>query len=251
MHSFIMLQTDANQDGEISVEEWGEMKKRIGAKEEEEEMIEVYKPFRPRREVVEDALGTSAPKETDYEWLSSDGYPLVEEPDRIPDYRHAEPDRTVICRLNMSHCFPRHMREGRFGAEGLLRRVASEQPKCGDCLLALLVGQQPAGIDALLPPRTLRTQLAEWLDPHPSLATRPFSTFDKRADLTLFFSVPFSFRTRLLRPALLTDDPRIWAIRNIQRYQYVLGKFSFFFLLVVGLRQNPYVIILILVISWP
>jgi len=223
LHSFIMLKTDANQDGEISVDEWGEMMKRIGAKEEEE-MIQVYKPFRPRRGVVEDGLGTSAPKETDYEWLSSDGYPLVGgKQDKIPDYRHAEPVPTVFCRLNVSDCFPRHVREGRFGAEGLLRRVASEQPKCGDCLLALLVGQQPAGIDALLPPRTLRTQLAEWLDPRLSLATRPFATFNKRANLTLFFSVPFSFPIRFSRPVLLTDDPRIWAIRNIQRYQYVLG----------------------------
>jgi hypothetical protein len=223
-----MLQTDANQDGTISADEWAKMKKRMGAREEvgQGEVLEVYKPFRPRRGVVEDGLGRAAAKETDYEWLSTDGYPLVGAPDRVPDYRHAEAVRTVICRLDVAACFPRSLRETPGGAERLLRRVALEQPACGDCLLALLVGQTPAGMEPLLPSRTLRTRLIQQFNLHTSFlsSTRPFSSPHKLAHQTLFFSAPFaSPHIHRGRPSFLAHDPRIWALRNIQRYQYVLG----------------------------
>ncbi|EFP82263.2 hypothetical protein PGT21_023499 [Puccinia graminis f. sp. tritici] len=230
LHSFIMLQSDANQDGLISVHEWGAMMKRIGAREEGG-MIEVTKPLRPRRGVVEDGLGDSKPRETDYEWLSSDGYPLVgpDDPAAVPDYRHRAPaGPKTFCRLNVTDCFLRPVVDptGHLPAvssESLLRRIASERPECGDCLLALLVGQQPAGFDALLPPKSFRTTLAKWVEPK-ALAGRPFASFHKRAPHTSFFSSPFPRASRFARRAFLIDDPRMWAVRNIQRYQYVLGN---------------------------
>ncbi|KAA1112471.1 hypothetical protein PGTUg99_015341 [Puccinia graminis f. sp. tritici] len=225
-----MLQSDANQDGLISVHEWGAMMKRIGAREEGG-MIEVTKPLRPRRGVVEDGLGDSKPRETDYEWLSSDGYPLVgpDDPAAVPDYRHRAPaGPKTFCRLNVTDCFLRPVVDptGHLPAvssESLLRRIASERPECGDCLLALLVGQQPAGFDALLPPKSFRTTLAKWVEPK-ALAGRPFASFYKRAPHTSFFSSPFPRASRFARRAFLIDDPRMWAVRNIQRYQYVLGN---------------------------
>jgi hypothetical protein len=224
-----MLQSDANQDGLISAHEWGAMMKRIGASREEGGMIEVTKPFRPRRGVVEDGLGDSKPRETDYEWLSSDGYPLVgPDPDEVPDYRHRAGAPKRFCRLNVTDCFPRPVAQpGSFpgSSESLLRRIANERPECGDCLLALLVGQQPAGFDALLPPRSFRTTLAQWVEPT-ALARRPFASFHKRAPHTSFFSSPFPRASRFTRRAFLIDDPRMWAVRNIQRYQYVLGNHS-------------------------
>ncbi|KAA1085941.1 hypothetical protein PGT21_024958 [Puccinia graminis f. sp. tritici] len=229
LHSFIMLQSDANQDGLISVHEWGAMMKRIGAREEGG-MIEVTKPLRPRRGVVEDGLGDSKPRETDYGWLSSDGYPLVgPDPAEVPDYRHRAPAGSkTFCRLNVTDCFLRPVvNSGDFpgSSESLLRRIASERPECGDCLLALLVGQQPAGFDALLPPKSFRTTLAKWVEPK-ALAGRPFASFYKRAPHTSFFSSPFPRASRFARRAFLIDDPRMWAVRNIQRYQYVLGTSS-------------------------
>ncbi|KAH9444508.1 hypothetical protein MJO29_012627 [Puccinia striiformis f. sp. tritici] len=223
LHSFIMLQSDQNQDGMMTRKEREGMMKRIGTGDEE--VIEVYKPFRPRRGIVEDGLRDSAPLETDYEWISSDGYPLIgPNMKELLDYRHQEIVPRIICRLNLTHCFPPPLSTETFSStEKILGRIAHEKPECGDCLLALLIGQQSTGIESLLPPRTFRTSIAEWLDSN-ILATRPFSSFNKLAHGLCFFEKPFIRSSRFHKPTLFTHDPRIWAIRNIQRYQYVLGN---------------------------
>ncbi|KAI9614160.1 hypothetical protein KEM48_006072 [Puccinia striiformis f. sp. tritici PST-130] len=61
----------------------------------------------------------------------------------------------------------------------ILGRIAHEKPECGDCLLALLIGQQSTGIESLYP-HALSDSIAEWLDSN-ILATRPFSSFNKLA----------------------------------------------------------------------
>ncbi|WAQ81161.1 hypothetical protein PtA15_1A500 [Puccinia triticina] len=221
LHSFIMLQTDSNRDGQIDAKERAKMMTRLGAGQGS--TIDVRRPFRPRGGAVEDGLGTARPAETDYEWLSSDGYPFAGEAGKVADYRHVGPATgRGVCQLNLTACFPAPPTAGTERAESVLRRVASEQPGCGDCLLALLVGKRPAGIDALLPPASLRTRLAELARPA-ALVSTPFSSAHKRAPNTAFYSSPFPRLSRFSRRGFLADDPRIWAIRNIQRYQYVLG----------------------------
>jgi hypothetical protein len=82
--------------------------------------------------------GLEAPKETEYDWLSSDGYPLINTVQKGTETQH--------CKIDVSKCFA-----GDSVIE-VFKRVAFEQPECGDCLIAHLISRSGStGLSAFLP----------------------------------------------------------------------------------------------------
>lgn len=228
LHSFIMLKSDVDQDGILSDQDWNQMMQDMGVlideqdyDDEEEIIIPVYQPFRPVRDPIEEILGEFSPIQTEYSWSSQDGYPLVNSSQSsIPNYRQAETgSRTVMCQLNVTTCFPRFQR-----AEQLMHWITVDRPKCGDCLIGLLIGKERNGIEAFLPRPSARTTLSKWFDLDSGISSA-FSSSHKDSNDLRFFSNPESEQPTTLAPRrFLRADPRLWAIRNIQRYQYVLGE---------------------------
>jgi hypothetical protein len=89
-------------------------------------------------------LGLDAPKQTGYDWLSSDGYPLIRTV-------KPNPKDTFVqhCTLDIEECLPSSLSS----SLEVFRRVAFEKPDCGDCLIVHLIGRSgPVGLGAFLPP---------------------------------------------------------------------------------------------------
>ncbi|KAJ7617013.1 hypothetical protein B0H17DRAFT_1220126, partial [Mycena rosella] len=135
LYSFIMLRTDADADGVFSS---AERRTLIAGLERE---IPIALREGGSAYYIELNLmraGLEFPKETQYQWLSSDGYPLIET---------VRSGSAAHCTMDVDACF----------APGtvldVFKRVAFEKPDCGDCLIAHLISRSgAAGLGAFLPP---------------------------------------------------------------------------------------------------
>ncbi|KAJ7446894.1 hypothetical protein B0H11DRAFT_2083701 [Mycena galericulata] len=138
LYSFIMLRVDADADGVFSSEEWRNL---IDGLDVGDILVQLRESGSPHS--VEDNFaraGLAGPKETEYEWHSSDGYPLV---------RTVRRDLLTYCSINVDQCF-----QGG-SALDVFKRVAFEMPECGDCLIPHLINRSgPEGLSAFLPPAT-------------------------------------------------------------------------------------------------
>lgn len=108
--------------------------------------------------------------------------------------------------------------EAKFGTNEVFRRVAFEQPKCGDCAVLLLVkASGEAGLEAFLPPKG-----AAPTEEHPKF--EPLS-LDKD-----FAEVDFVQLARDVGPTHLRER----AVRLIARYSYSIGDSVSSFVLMKG-----------------
>ncbi|KAJ6543973.1 hypothetical protein B0H19DRAFT_1169192 [Mycena capillaripes] len=128
LYSFIMLRVDADADGVFSPAE-----RRMLIDGLESGKVNVGLREDGSAHWVELNLqrtGVEAPKETDYEWLSSDGYPLIHtiQKDKVPQH----------CRIDVQKCFASN------SSLEVFTRVAFEQPDCGT--------SGAVGLAAFLPP---------------------------------------------------------------------------------------------------
>ncbi|GAA5869721.1 hypothetical protein JCM1840_000570 [Sporobolomyces johnsonii] len=139
------------------------------------------------------ATGLPLPKETEIEFSSKDGYGffgLDEGMAGVPQYTEGWPsfnvrqertdeepttvkgrpeadevgedageeadDPAPVCTLDLKACFGADflaVDSGNVSVQDTFRRVAFEQPQCGDCLIALLLGESgKTGLEAFLPP---------------------------------------------------------------------------------------------------
>ncbi|KAF2123950.1 hypothetical protein P153DRAFT_351535 [Dothidotthia symphoricarpi CBS 119687] len=145
--SYLMLRSDKNEDGYLS---WPERKVILGHLVEgmSNESPEVYR----RREYyrVSDHLeeaGLEPPKvNTDILWTSLDGPVMIKDLDcdafdtedcLAPGFSMASADAQA--------------RSPVFSSAAIFNRVARESPRCGDCLIKLLLNRQRAGLAPLLP----------------------------------------------------------------------------------------------------
>jgi hypothetical protein len=145
--SYIIQRSDSNQDGNI---EWSE--RQAIMKDLEEGMAnEANTRFRTRMfylvpELLE-AAGLEAPKvNLDIVWTSLDG------PSSIRDIECFE--------FNVNECMApgfslqsadEHFTNPVFSAASIFDRVARQHPKCGDCLIKLILNRTPQGLAPLLP----------------------------------------------------------------------------------------------------
>ena len=145
--SYIMLRSDTNQDGNLG---WLE-RQAVMAELEEGMANEANTTFRTRifyqvSELLE-AAGLEPPKvNLDILWTSLDG------PAAIRD--------TECHEFNVNECMApgfstsssdEHYINPVFSAASILDRVARQHPKCGDCLLKLILNRSARGYSPLLP----------------------------------------------------------------------------------------------------
>ncbi|KAJ7638322.1 hypothetical protein FB45DRAFT_399046 [Roridomyces roridus] len=137
LYSFIMARADADGSGHFSAAERQILLDGLDSQEI------TINPRQDTQDVARNMkrAGLAPPEETEYEWLSSDGYPLIRTVRR-------EHDSKTVCTLVIDTCFPREQTPLE-----IFRRVAFEKPDCGDCLIAHLINKSgPHGLAAFLPP---------------------------------------------------------------------------------------------------
>ncbi|KAF7330908.1 hypothetical protein MVEN_02430400 [Mycena venus] len=193
LHSFIMLRADADADGVISP---AERLTLIGGLESGKIPVALREGGSAYWvELNMHRAGLDAPKETEYDWLSSDGYPLIKTVKPNPK------DKSVqYCEIDVETCFPSNSSS----SLDLFKRVAFEQPNCGDCLIVHLISKSgPVGLAAFLPPPNAPKA-------PPPQTPRLAKTWQ---DATFFSGMG-----------------REYAVNIIQRYTYVVGNSQMGFL---------------------
>ncbi|CAH7669509.1 hypothetical protein BY996DRAFT_4582785 [Phakopsora pachyrhizi] len=227
LHSFIILRSDVDSDGILSLSEWNQMLNEIGIEQtsanNSSELIKIDRPYRPiQSEKI--YAGQGAPKQTNYFWFSSDGFPLFGNGGKLPSNYSSFEDGTKeqFCTINIKECFSTGPGSS---SESVLKKIAFEKPQCGDCVIASLVGKSgtSGGMEAFLPPSTFQTTISRWRS-EPEVTS--YANFEKTSKDVRFIS-PSSWTSRIQR--MIYRDKRTWAIRNIQRYQYVLGSSNIVF----------------------
>lgn len=204
----------------------------------------------PTRDPVEnvDLFATAnvdVPTSTEYSFSSKDGYALsyVESMWSWNRPRHGYPDLTqgliedtfdVADTIGATH----YMKDPSFtgakacsivrwtcfgslskteSASDFFKRIAFDQPKCGDCIIVALIGASgTSGIDKFLPSFDIKIASDEFEGsagpPHLPL-TSDWMTTD--------FSMPRAIPKTSAKPDMTL---RTWCTRLIQRYSYVLGS---------------------------
>ncbi|KAJ7067822.1 hypothetical protein C8F01DRAFT_1115840 [Mycena amicta] len=193
LYSFIMLRVDANADGLISADE--RLTLTAGLDLDSGQVAIAMRENGSPHYVAHNfkAAGLDEPKETQYTWLSSDGYPLIET--KQTKTQSQTTAKATHCQIDIRRCFD-------FASESvssldLFRRVAFEQPGCGDCLIAHVVGRSGKdGLSAFLPRLSTESQR------HP---------------------LPQDFAKRWQDAQFPTGLGRGFAVNAIQRYSYVFG----------------------------
>ncbi|KAK7061226.1 hypothetical protein R3P38DRAFT_2828276 [Favolaschia claudopus] len=192
LYSFIMLRADADADGVFSP---SERQTFISSFESGKVPI-------PVREELFDSVhpnlrraGLEPPKETQYTSFSSSGYPLIRTVKTNPEDPSAR-----HCEIDVEQCFPSNSSS----SLDVFTHVAFEQPDCGDCLIAHLIGKSgPVGLSAFLP-----------LPNAPKVASPP----------------PSSLANTWQNATFPSGMGRTYAVNLIQRYAYVVGNSSMGFL---------------------
>jgi len=151
---------------------------------------------------------------TNYAFVSSDGYPYTYLPLKshypFPSHQNgwadlaplsADQTARTACTIVKKYCFGDDSDES---AVDLLKRVMVDKPSCGDCVVSALINYSgSSGLSAFLPPQTSSS----------SSDTPDNPDLPNHLPLTL--------------PSLSTfpypSNPRLFVLRLIQRYSYVLG----------------------------
>ena len=145
--SYLMLRSDANDDGYLS---WTEREKILNELSEgmSNDLPELYRKrlFYQVADRLEEA-GLEAPKvNTDILWTSLDGPAMIQNLDcdsfdtedcLAPGFATASSDSGA--------------RSPVFATAAIFDRVSRESPRCGDCLIKLILNRKPAGLGTLLP----------------------------------------------------------------------------------------------------
>ncbi|BGP28717.1 hypothetical protein JCM10296v2_000453 [Rhodotorula toruloides] len=239
LHAFFVGKSDSNADGWLSVDERKRMLLdldfRVAETDVSPPLVEVPLPRRSTTANLPGQLaqvGIPLPGGTSYAFSSHDGFGMFrienvaynEKFDRSKPIRPALPldtqaPRHPACAMSFAACFGEDFLapSRSIEADDVMRRVAYEQPHCGDCaILHLVGGSGAAGLSAFLPACDApRTSVAS-TPPTYSTAKR----FDK-VSLVLPSSCPSPSR-------------RLAAISRILRYTYTLGDSSSRF---ISMRQ--------------
>lgn len=190
--------------------------------------------------------GIDVPTSTEYSFSSKDGYALsyVDSMWYWNRPRHGYPDLTRglfanrtgtterrntdryikdpsfdparACSIVRSKCFDSS--EKNETASDFFKRIAFEQPKCGDCIItALISASGQSGIDKFLPIVHTKAMYEADAEPLTSLSHLPLTS----EWATTNFSI-----SRILPKSLIESDEQLrkWCVRLIQRYSYVMGS---------------------------
>ncbi|GAC96525.1 hypothetical protein PHSY_004105 [Pseudozyma hubeiensis SY62] len=234
------------EDGSLSSDTkramWEELSKASGG--DAGDKIDVRRPIRQSRDADSESFeqaGVPAPKNTQYSFSSQDGYalsyldwtwPWERTRNGYPDlsggengssrahprswFASAESTSRKVCHISLSQCLSPSIDNET--ADGLFKRIAFEQPQCGDCLVAALLNASGRkGISAFLPPATATIRVDPTFSEVNSKAHLPLTSHWQSTDFSLSSIFP-------LDPSGSSLSLRTWCTRLIQRYSYVLGS---------------------------
>lgn len=168
-----------------------------------------------------EAIDVPPPSTTEPRFLSGDGYTLVRnlgnDPWQFPVFTMPA-DASPACKLDLVTCFGTDFmsaEEGEVDAAAIMRRLAVEEPRCGDCLITAGLAQSgTVGLEGFLPPaedggRTARLTERAVRPPLLALTKRyedaTWSWDEVEGQLDAF------------------DGLRDFAVRLIQRYSHTVG----------------------------
>lgn len=150
LYSYIMLRSDTDGDGNLGWLERAQMMREIeqGMANEDDSLN-----FRRRMYKSVDAIHAAAGLEpskanTQTQWTSLDGPMTISDIDCFGfDVNECLGPGFGMPSADAAHKSPV------FSTASVFDRVARQDPICGDCLIKLILGRQPAGLEPLLPPR--------------------------------------------------------------------------------------------------
>lgn len=162
LYSYIMLKSDTNSDGLISAKEFQNLFQSLSL-QPNQTILKVPTPSRLTTHplTIQSVLKAEEyPLQTQYSWVSSDGYPLQSEgSNQLSDYSDSSgPQNKAFCEIDLEVCF------GNFTigqpSEKVFKRISFENVGCGDCLVAKIVGESGLsnGLEFALPSSSSTTQ---------------------------------------------------------------------------------------------
>ncbi|BGO99334.1 hypothetical protein RTG_00482 [Rhodotorula toruloides ATCC 204091] len=237
LHAFFVGKSDSNADGSLSVDERRcmllDLGFRVAGTDVSPPLVEVPLPRRSTTANLPGQLeraGIPLPGGTLYAFSSHDGFGMfrIENAAYNEKFDHSKPIRPAwpldtqaprhpACAISFAACFGEDFLapSRSVKAEDVMRRVAYEQPQCGECAILHLVGSSgAAGLSAFLPICDVPQSSAP--SPPPTYSTA------KRFD-NVSLVLPSSCPSR-----------RLAAISRILRYTYTLGDSSSRF---ISMRQ--------------
>lgn len=185
--------------------------------------LRVYSPNRisPTFENADHLLrgaGLSRPEATTYQFSSADGYALVPIGQLVsgwPTYSGiASSGKPHARTMSLEKCFDgvdfaTHAYSGNTSSVALFKRMAFEQPDCGDLAIAVLLGRSGSkGLEAFLP--STSDKLGIEMEAAPPLLGGRAKTWEA-ADFSLDNAVQGKWTAR------------DYAVRLLQRYSYIIG----------------------------
>ncbi|THH15955.1 hypothetical protein EW146_g4612 [Bondarzewia mesenterica] len=234
--SFIVARGDRDADGFLDSEEMEELMKTVqqASSEADQGLVKVNLPFRKtlygdRLNSVLKKAGFPRPEHTmflpsilAYKFSSRDGYPYIDgltmsnidRESRYPDLLRG--GASQLCTFQLNQCFPEM--SGSVEASALLKKIAFETPRCGDCLIFHLMNLSgDLGLSAFLPPTDshfpVNISAAVLTEPTPFLPLA--STWS---------DLDFSLTGVASQTGWPRDSRREFSMRLIQRYSYVMGS---------------------------
>ncbi|KAG8731846.1 hypothetical protein FRC11_001963, partial [Ceratobasidium sp. 423] len=152
--------------------------------------------------------GAHARHSTKYSFTSQDGYPYTYLGDRGMGHWPQFPTQYMRCAIQFPSCFP----AGLSGASNAFKHVAFKEPQCGDCVFqALVEANGNLGLSAFLPPAAHGVKETERLK-EGTIPHLPLVSDYRTGDFSLKAVVGDS-----------TDDIRLWTVKMLQRYRFVIG----------------------------
>jgi hypothetical protein len=221
--SFIVARSDVDGSGSYTLAERQTMLANLGGTRDGD-IIRFPTPKRSwsdkaHKKVISEA-GITVPTETQLYWSAANGYPYVSGEEGNSIFPKYDGSRQDFCAVSIDVCFGRPgffdddvEEEENFTPDQLMKRVAFERIKCGDCLIAALLARSgDRGFEAFLPeaskhsnPSTLDTQHTVPL----------IGGWNKTWEGTEFS----------LNKVVSKDwNRRDFAVRLIQRYTYTFGE---------------------------
>ncbi|KAG0149567.1 hypothetical protein CROQUDRAFT_131164 [Cronartium quercuum f. sp. fusiforme G11] len=219
LYSFIVLKSDTNADGKLSIMEREALLSPLGLLKNSTTIIMRPSRLSSHPVTLQNTLGSDeVPKLTVYNWVSSDGYPLQADGDEeYIDYSNSTP--SALCTIELKKCFGDSSE-----ISEIFKRVTYDKPECGDCLIAHIVSKSgPSGglKFALANPKR---PLFDWL-----LQSWIFKSCQITTDLTRMVDDEKNWKDLMVLHPSKPYQRRLMGVRLLQRYQYVLGTTPFAF----------------------
>lgn len=227
--SFLVAKMDSSKKGQYSFADRRRLLSTINGNKAKTDSSAITVNRPSRRAQTFEALKSariSLPKSTMYHFTSADGYSLVssgQDPYRWPSYDNTtdEYDHLPhdICSIPIELCFGSddfilETFTGDRSSSNLFKRMAFENPQCGDCLIVALLGTSGStGLNAFLP------------EEGTSESSKPLTTVPPMlGDLGKEWqAVDYSLQTVLRHEPYSARDV---SVRLIQRYSYVMGELA-------------------------